>query len=386
MSDAARRITADVVVCGAGPGGAAAATVLARGGARVLLVDRAVFPREKICGDGLLPDALEALAELGLSPTGLAPAVSALRLVTSSGRWLRVPVSARVVRRRDLDAAVLAGALTAGAELVTGAELAGFDADGAGFRVARLATPAGPILAEAGAFVLATGAAQRPRAMAGLTARRRERAVAVRGYVAGAELPADEMRVSLLADLPLGYAWAFPLPDGAWNLGCGVMAGRTGAPPLTRVAERYRALCGGGGWLSPPRGAPLLTFHPSGPAGRANLAAVGDAAGLTRPFSGEGIGPALASGALAARCLLAEPGVAGVARYRRELRARYAGDFAAWRFGARLLRLSWLVDAAVGRAARFPGALRRLSGVLGGTISAQRVLSPLGLVRLALGR
>ena len=55
-----------MIVCGAGPAGAVAATVLARGGARVLLLDRARFPRDKLCGDTLNPGALAVLARLGL--------------------------------------------------------------------------------------------------------------------------------------------------------------------------------------------------------------------------------------------------------------------------------------------------------------------------------
>ena len=57
----------DVVIAGAGPAGAIAATVLARAGVRVLVLDRARFPRDKLCGDTLNPGALAILARLGLS-------------------------------------------------------------------------------------------------------------------------------------------------------------------------------------------------------------------------------------------------------------------------------------------------------------------------------
>ncbi len=60
----------DVVVAGAGPAGATAALHLARRGRRVLLADRHPFPREKVCGDGLIPDALRALERAGLLPRG----------------------------------------------------------------------------------------------------------------------------------------------------------------------------------------------------------------------------------------------------------------------------------------------------------------------------
>jgi flavin-dependent dehydrogenase len=67
-----RERDSDVVVVGAGPGGAAAAIVLARGGRQVTLVDRARFPRDKTCGDGLTVAALRWLERLGLDPTAVA--------------------------------------------------------------------------------------------------------------------------------------------------------------------------------------------------------------------------------------------------------------------------------------------------------------------------
>ena len=60
--------TTDVLVIGAGPAGSAAARRLALGGLRVVLVDRCVFPRDKVCGDAIIPDALEAIGDLGLDP------------------------------------------------------------------------------------------------------------------------------------------------------------------------------------------------------------------------------------------------------------------------------------------------------------------------------
>jgi 2-polyprenyl-6-methoxyphenol hydroxylase-like FAD-dependent oxidoreductase len=55
------RETSDVIVAGAGPGGSAAAYALAERGVGVVLLDKAVFPREKVCGDGLTPRAVAAL-------------------------------------------------------------------------------------------------------------------------------------------------------------------------------------------------------------------------------------------------------------------------------------------------------------------------------------
>ena len=63
-------IDTEVLVVGAGPAGSAAAYHLASSGVDVLLVDRARFPREKVCGDGLTPRAVNAVLKMGIDPTG----------------------------------------------------------------------------------------------------------------------------------------------------------------------------------------------------------------------------------------------------------------------------------------------------------------------------
>src|SRR5438874_12441211 len=62
-------IETDVLVVGAGPAGSAAAYHLSRAGADVLVVDRATFPREKVCGDGLTPRGVGAIQRMGIDPT-----------------------------------------------------------------------------------------------------------------------------------------------------------------------------------------------------------------------------------------------------------------------------------------------------------------------------
>jgi menaquinone-9 beta-reductase len=376
----------DVAVIGAGPAGCAAAAALATGGARVALADRAEFPRDKTCGDGLLPDAQRALAELGVLDAVAAAGTTAptLAMRTASGLQARFPVPSVVARRRDVDRILLERAVAAGAVFLPGHAFERVTRVHDHVATVQLAAATGHVELAARAFLVATGAARRPRELAGLGGGGVS-AAALRGYATVGGLPGDELLIALLGELPRGYAWAFPGPEGAWNVGCGVFAGARQAPSLGKVLARFLASIGGT-WREPPQGAPLVTSFPALAFARGNLAAIGEAAGLTRPFSGEGIGPALESGLMAARCLLAAPDEGGIAAYARELRRRYAGDLRAWRFGEQFLRVPRLVDAIVRRANRFPGALRRCAAVLGGTMSASRVLSPWGLLRLIAGR
>ena len=116
-------IHVDVAIVGAGPAGASAATLLARAGRSVLLIDKATFPRDKCCGDGLTAGALRRLESLGLDPARV-PSwewVNDVMLVGPKGRQIEFPLPraqghfSAVASRSDLDAALVDLAVSAGA-------------------------------------------------------------------------------------------------------------------------------------------------------------------------------------------------------------------------------------------------------------------------------
>ena len=126
-------LTADVAVVGGGPGGCAAAITLARAGRDVVLIDRARFPRDKCCGDGLTAGALRHLEALGLRPETVSSwqTVDDVWVRSPSGRTACFPmprgmgVFAAVAERADLDAALLDVARSAGAKVHDGHALTG---------------------------------------------------------------------------------------------------------------------------------------------------------------------------------------------------------------------------------------------------------------------
>lgn len=308
----------DVLVVGAGPAGSITALVLARGGARVALLDKASFPRDKACGDLVGPRGVQLLADLGVDvPDALE--VGDMLVVGPTGRRVRLPAvpgrtypgHALAVPRRSFDgllrdAAVAAGAVPHAGHAVrpldgpTGLE--GFElADGRRLR--------------AGTIVGADGATTRVGDAAGLVDHRRVMwGFAVRSYV---EQTVDLPAIVLWEPRPWralpGYGWVFPGPDGRANVGLGVgtLADRTtGSRAVQRLAaflEHLRALellspgpapVGRlGGWLK-------MGMVGTTPAGGRTLL-VGDAAGLVNPLQGEGIAQAMRSGRAAATAILA---------------------------------------------------------------------------------
>ncbi len=368
---AARRF--DVEVVGAGPAGSVAALVLARGGARVALVDKARFPRDKACGDLVGPRGVRLLEELGVLPDGRP--LGDMEVVGPSGRRVVLPAPpgrtypghALSVRRTVLDAALRDAALSAGAVAVAGragtpvlsddGELDGFllDGEAADRREVR-----------ADVVVGADGALSRVAAVRGLVDEPRVLwGFAMRGY--GGQAPSlpriDFLEPRRWSGRP-GYGWAFPGDDGVANVGVGA-AGRGDRRFGARVVadlEAFRASLPGsptlrgqlGGWLK----LGLVGTRPA--AGRTLLA--GDAAGLVNPLQGEGISQALASGRMAAESILAAGPSGAAARYRRALADRFAGYAAQAAPVTALFVRRPRLSAAAARALTAPGVGRVLSG------------------------
>ena len=398
----------DVLVVGAGPAGSAAAATLARGGLDVVLVDAHAFPRDKVCGDGLIPDAHRALARLGVLDEVMARAQRAghVACIGPRGGRIDVPGTLAVLERRHLDEIVCRAAVRAGARMHAPVRFVGtLESEGAsgehGAAVpvvvgARLQQGARQRTLRAGWVVLASGAVPQALIAAGVCERRTPSAVALRGYIRNPALVGriTELEVLWHPRLRPGYGWIFPLPDGLFNIGVGVMhshaKGHDGRNSMAAVnlreslaafAEVYppaRDLVAGGVWIGEPKGAPLRCSL-EGAGSRPGLIVTGEAAGSTYAFTGEGIGKALETGVLAAEALLE-----GRRRATPEAEVRAAYDasvvalkprYAVYEKANSVNAHPWLVDLLAWSARRSPRRLKRMSGVLEETHTPGNLIS-----------
>ncbi len=335
----------DLVIVGAGPAGSAAAlgALRARPSAKVLLLDRSAFPRDKSCGDGIAPHALDELARLGVADV-LADQVPVRHLaLVSPGGLEAASTLARpdyVVPREVFDARLVAKAVEAGAVLEQ--------------------RPVRDLDLDAAVIIGADGANSTVRKLVGAPRQKPTAlALAVRGYAPSVgDVP--QQRIVMDACGWPAYAWVFDTGTGVSNVGFGMLLPHLQALPGSSKEYLHRRLVE----LLPGTDAtrlvshhlPLSSFRPAPAYGRTLL--VGDALSLINPLTGEGIYYALHSGRLAgiAAVTSEDPGAAYTAAMQSELgrHLRHTGALA-W-----LSRRAGVVDAGVAAASRSPAAYHAL--------------------------
>ena len=324
-----RGVCADALVVGAGPGGSATAANLARQGLHVVLLEKATFPRDKVCGDGLTPRAVRQLIRLGIDVSEEAGWKHTQGLRIHGGTvppfvlpWPELadyPNFGMVCRRAKLDEMLARHAESLGAELITGANVKTPIMDEHTGHIVGVRTADGrefhaPVVVAADGnssrLALAMGRERRPD---------RPMGVAVRAYFTSPLSQGDHLESWLElwdgkpheSDLLPGYGWAFPVGDGTVNVGLGMLNSSDAFQKTD-----YRSLMTR--WLShlpaqwgltpdnqegPIRGAALPMAFNRTPAYDRGLLLVGDAGGMVNPFNGEGIDYAMEAGELAATAI-----------------------------------------------------------------------------------
>lgn len=364
---------ADVVVVGGGPAGAATAHYLAQNGVDVLVLEKATFPRDKVCGDGLTPRAVGELIRMGIALREEDGWVRNYGIrAYGAGHEIEVPWPelasqpnwGSASKRADLDHMLIKHAVASGARLresvtVTGpilkaGRVVGVQARSAKDRTeemkftARIVVDAGGVSARLSTSVGREKAPNRPMG------------VAVRTYFESPLSQTDMMEswLELWAGKPNeseqlpGYAWAFAVGDGLINVGLGSLSA-TAAPTGVDHRKVFQT------WLAntppewelnsdtqrgPIRGAALPMAFNRKPHYANGLALVGDAGGMVSPFNGEGIAYALASGRILANYIgsaLLRPSIGqqdrALIQYPDELRRELGGYYTLGRIFAALI-------------------------------------------------
>jgi geranylgeranyl reductase family protein len=407
----------DAIVVGAGPAGCSCALFLANAGREVLLLDKAAFPREKVCGDAFSGKSIGIARELGLLPMisklphGI---VRGLTMISPDGKKVDVPFpkatgmefAGYTIERRDVDGLIFQAA--SGHKNVTAVQ--NFTVDG----LER--TPGGAVCGVSGfspssegkkasrffgkVVVGADGSASTLSRLVGQRSQPREHTYsAVRGYWSGVTGLSENIELYFIDSVLPGYLWIFPMAGGKANVGLGILSSdlKTKHPAIIlqeaiakhpSIAPRFsNAKLEGkiGGWAIP-----------NGSYKKQNTGdgwlLVGDAASLVDPFSGEGVGNALSSGKYAALAIISAlekckedslpASVLGayeekIAKFLRpEMQNTYRIQ--------RLTRHRFLVNLFLGKAASKPEVRKMLVDMLNSDEEKEKVVSPLFYLKLLL--
>lgn len=318
----------DICILGAGPGGATAALHLAKVGQKVLLVDKATFPRDKICGDALSGKVLSELRRLGdelparLTASARQVPSWGIDFFAPNGRRLAVPFKPRydttvdaaaghVMKRVDFDNFLVEEVRQRSEiELLEGLDVAPPERTTDGRWLLR--TTDGRDVASARLLLVANGAQSAfARQIAGHALEPAHHCAGVRAYYEGVTglSPDNFIELHFIQDFLPGYLWVFPLPNGQANVGAGMLTKAVSAKKvnlrerMTEMLATHPALkdrFGEAKRLGPIKGFGLPLGSKRRVISGDGYLLLGDAASLIDPFSGEGISHAMVSGRHAA--------------------------------------------------------------------------------------
>ncbi|MBO0608782.1 geranylgeranyl reductase family protein [Myceligenerans salitolerans] len=388
-----RNDDADVIVVGAGPAGSSTAHWCASAGLDVLLLEKAEFPRDKICGDGLTPRAVSELVRMGVDTDERDGWIRnrGLRVHATGRSWeldwpdlTAYPGYGMARARMTLDQTLAQHAQASGAKLLTATKVTGAVTDERTGRITGVtAQPLdgrgraeGPERTFRAPVVVASDGVSSRLATGVGRMRRDDRPMgtAVRAYYTTPR-HADPFMESHLelwsgepgrSDLLPGYGWVFPLGDGTANVGLGSV--HSTPARQSRAGIDYRALqdtwlthSAPEGWDIGPeaatgkvRGAALPMGFNRGPLYADGLLLAGDAAGMVSPFNGEGIAYGLQAGRVAAEAIAAArhkstdaAREAALATYADRMRADLGGYYTLGRWFVRLIEHPQVMRACV---------------------------------------
>jgi menaquinone-9 beta-reductase len=399
----------DILIVGAGPAGSALAYFLASSGLDVLLVDKAEFPRDKTCGDGLSPRALHILKKIGLEDEvkRVGFAVRNVAFYSPDGNQITMPIPAYenlqdisvVLPRYQFDNLVRERAITARATFM--AELTATDVIREGEVVVGIKanTPDGPKEFRARYVMMATGATTALLEKTGLLKHNPAYSRAARTYYDGVQGITNTVEFHFDA-VPLpGYGWVFPTSATSANVGAGFYTpqGKTPAKSTPRqvldefiAGSKVAAMLAQAKPTAPVKGYPLRFDFPDAQTVFPGLALIGEACGLVNPLTGEGIDYALESTEVAAEILIeafqtGKPFTQAMEKYPKALKDRFLKTYS----GLILVRdwylRPWMLNRYVAAAHHNEDLALLLVQIGLGNINPMSAFSLKNLMKLALG-
>ncbi len=341
----------DTIVVGGGPAGAVMAWSLARRGVRVLVLDRATFPREKVCGDFVEPrglsifqtmgclDALESTSPLAITHVNLLlnGRTAYRNHIPFYAGQKELPQHGYIIPREALDQRLLESAETAGAEVRQGCHVSSVERIN-GRMVVHCRSASGESTVHAPIVVGADGThSVVARSFGQLNDDSRYTAVSQRAYVDGIDIADGEAAFVFDEDLFPGYGWMFPMSNGRANVGVGILAetrdrNKTSVPRLfATFLQKLTTLhpgCRNIRLASKPIGGIVKTYGGHGPNYFDGGILIGDAGCFVDPMTGEGITPAAESALIGASVIadaleLGRTEAAVLAPYRRKFQAYF---------------------------------------------------------------
>jgi geranylgeranyl reductase family protein len=316
----------DVIVVGGGPAGSVMAWSLARRGVRVALLERAIFPREKVCGDFVEPGGLRILEAMGCIDRLDAPNPIASARVYFGPRLAYqgaipyyepapgLPTHGYIVPRHILDTRLQERAREAGAIIFEGCEAGDVQREAGQMKIS--ARQGDQTLSLSAPLVVgADGAESLVARRAGLRRTdRRHIGLSQRAYVDGIKVDEGEATIWFDEDLYPGYGWMFPMSDGRANVGVGMLSetchrqGLSVPKSFAACIEKLRIRhpgCAGVRVASRPLGGMVKMYGGAGPNHFDGGLLVGDAGSFVDPMTGEGITQGMESALIAGPTLLA---------------------------------------------------------------------------------
>jgi menaquinone-9 beta-reductase len=400
----------DAVVVGAGPGGATSAAVMADAGLKVLLLDKARFPRDKICGDAISGKSVDVLHRLDV----LDEVIASEQIVTwgitfagPRGARAEIPFTSDFERevppgfvcaRTVFDEIIVRRAQRAGAELREETEVLGLLRDGEKVTGVRIRRRGREENVHAPMVIGADGAYSVVARELGIVQ------MDTHHYCAGLRLYLDDVsgfnhhnfiEIHFLKEATPGYFWIFPMSDGRANVGVGMLSSviRKRGIRLRSVldqlvshpafGDRFERSTRRGpikGWGLPLGSKPRKMYGDG-------WMLIGDAASLIDPFSGEGIGNAMVSGEFAARWTIAGHQAGNFSSgftsgYERDVLKTLKPELRLSHQMQKLANWQWLLDAVIGKAQRSPQIAQTVSAMFESHEERKKLVSPSFYLRL----